>query len=78
MKICCLACLQKFSGELHGEDGETFQDWKVQFEMVTSISKWVPQMKLANLVTRPDFEGKPLLIGFSHLHLYVAGHKLVS
>ena len=27
---------QKFSGELHGEDGETFQDWKVQFEMVAS------------------------------------------
>ena len=44
--------LQKFSGESHGEDGETFQDWKVQFEMVTSICKWDPQMKLANLVTR--------------------------
>jgi len=44
--------LPKFTGESHGEDGETFQDWKVQFEMVASICKWDPQMKLANLVTR--------------------------
>ena len=44
--------LPKFTGESHGEDGETFQDWKVQFEMVAGICKWEPQMKLANLVTR--------------------------
>jgi len=44
--------LPKFTGESHGESGETLQDWKVQFEMVASICKWDPQMKLANLVTR--------------------------
>ncbi len=44
--------LPKFSGESQGMDGETFQDWRDQFELVASVCTWNPQMKLANLVTR--------------------------
>ena len=44
--------LQKYSGELTASDGETFRDWKEQFELVASACKWDPQAKLVNLVTR--------------------------
>ncbi len=46
--------LQKLSGELQGltTEGETFQDWRDQFEMVANVCRWDSQTKLVNLVTR--------------------------
>ena len=42
----------KFSGESSLVDGETFEAWREQFEMVASVSHWDPQTKLVNLTTR--------------------------
>lgn len=42
----------KFSGESSLADGETFEAWREQFEMVASVSHWDPQTKLVNLTTR--------------------------
>lgn len=44
--------LPKYAGELEGVDGESFQDWKDQFELVARVCQWDSQMELANLVTR--------------------------
>ena len=44
--------LQKFSGGPTTSDGETFQDWKDQFELVAGVCNWDSQAKLVNLVTR--------------------------
>ena len=44
--------LQKYSGEPTASDGETFRDWKDQFELVAGACKWDSQAKLVNLVTR--------------------------
>ena len=41
----------KFSGESSLADGETFEAWRGQFEMVASVSHWDPQTKLVNLTT---------------------------
>ena len=41
----------KFSGESSLADGETFEAWREQFEMVASVSHWDPQTKLVNLTT---------------------------
>lgn len=41
-----------FSGEMSLADGETFEAWREQFEMVASVSRWGPQAKLVNLTTR--------------------------
>ena len=38
--------LSKFSGEL-SEEGETFEDWLSQFEMVSSVCGWDTAAKLA-------------------------------
>ena len=42
----------KFSGESSLADGETFEAWHEQFEMVASVSHWDPQTKLVNLTTQ--------------------------
>ncbi len=44
--------LTKFSGEATEAEGETFRDWKEQFEMVASVCQWDDKAKLANLTTR--------------------------
>ena len=41
---------QKFSGE--DPDGDTFEDWIEQFEMVAKLYKWSEAAKLVNLITR--------------------------
>ena len=42
----------KFTGETDSREGETFEAWHEQFEMVASITHWDPQTKLVNLTTR--------------------------
>ena len=44
--------LTKFNGENCDGEGETFQDWIEQFEMVATVCRWDDQAKLVNLVTR--------------------------
>ena len=44
--------LPKFTGESQGVDGETFQDWRAQFELIASVFKWDDPAKLINLVAR--------------------------
>lgn len=44
--------LTKFSGEYQETEGETFRDWREQFEMVAAICRWDDQAKLVNLVTQ--------------------------
>ena len=44
--------LTKFNGENCDGEGETFQDWIEQFEMVATVCHWDDQTKLMNLVTR--------------------------
>ena len=41
---------QKFSGE--DLEGETFEDWIEQFELVAKLYKWSEAAKLVNLITR--------------------------
>ena len=41
--------IQKFTGEGQGADGETFQEWLEQFEMVADVCQWNYQTKLVNL-----------------------------
>ena len=41
---------QKFSGE--DLDGDTFEDWIEQFELVAKLYKWSEASKLVNLITR--------------------------
>ena len=43
--------LSKFSGE-QSEEGETFEDWLSQFEMVSSVCGWDTAAKLTRLTTR--------------------------
>ena len=42
----------KFNGETNIGEGETFEAWHEQFEMVAAISHWDAQAKLVNLTTR--------------------------
>ena len=44
--------LAKFSGDTHATEGETFEDWLDQFEMVAMIGQWDQHAKLVNLATR--------------------------
>ena len=44
--------LTKFTGENCDGEGEAFQDWIEQFEMVATVCRWDDQAKLVNLVTR--------------------------
>ena len=44
--------LTKFSGDVPDGEGESFSDWKEQFELVAEACHWTDQSKLVNLVTR--------------------------
>ena len=44
--------IQKFSGDEKTLDGETFQEWLEQFQMVAEVASWDHQTKLVNLTTR--------------------------
>ena len=44
--------IPKFSDEDKATDGETFQEWLEQFEMVVEIASWDSRAKLVNLATR--------------------------
>ena len=44
--------LPKFSGENRETEGETFQDWMEQFELVATMCGWNEQDKPVNLATR--------------------------
>ena len=44
--------INKFSGEDLDKEGETFQDWIEQFEMIAQMCGWDHQAKLVNLTTR--------------------------
>ena len=44
--------INKFSGEDLDKEGETFQDWIEQFEMISQMCGWDHQAKLVNLTTR--------------------------
>ena len=44
--------IPKFTGEGQGTDGETFQEWLEQFEMVADVCQWNDQTKLVNLTMR--------------------------
>ena len=43
--------LSKFSGDVSDGEGESFSDWKEQFELVAGACYWTDQSKLVNLVT---------------------------
>ena len=42
----------KFSGNDPSSEGETFEEWITQFELVAEMHKWNPQAKLIHLITR--------------------------
>lgn len=44
--------IPKYTGEERQQSGETFEDWREQFEMVATLSGRDEKMKLVNLVTR--------------------------
>ena len=44
--------LPKFSGEDQDGEGETFEDWKEQLELIADACQWNNQARLINLVTR--------------------------
>ena len=44
--------IPKFTGEEQHQGGETFEDWKEQYEMAATLGGWDDQTKLVNLVTR--------------------------
>ena len=44
--------LSKFSGEEEADEGESFQAWKEQFDMVAALCGWDNKTKLVNLTTR--------------------------
>ena len=44
--------INKFSGEELDKEGETFQDWIEQFEMIAQMCGWDNQAQLVNLTTR--------------------------
>lgn len=44
--------IDKFSGEELDKEGEMFQDWIEQFEMIAQMCSWDNQAKLVNLTTR--------------------------
>ena len=44
--------INKYSGEELDKEGETFQDWIEQFEMIAQMCGWDNQAKLVNLTTR--------------------------
>ena len=44
--------INKFSGEDLDKEGETFQDWTEQFEMIAQMCGWDNQAKLVYLTTR--------------------------
>ena len=50
--VIALPLLQRLLGEPAVPDGEAFQDWKDQFELVAGICNWDFHAKLVNLVTR--------------------------
>ena len=43
--------MSKFSGDVSDGEGESFSDWKEQFELVAGACYWTDQSKLVNLVT---------------------------
>ena len=44
--------LSKYAGETREEDGETFEDWLEQFELIADLCQWDQSSRLVNLVTR--------------------------
>ena len=44
--------LSKFSGDVSDGEGESFSDWKEQFELLAGACYWTDQSKPVNLVTR--------------------------
>ena len=44
--------LPKFGGDNAAEDGETFEEWAEQYELVASACGWGEKTKLVNLTTR--------------------------
>lgn len=44
--------IPKFIGEDRHKGGETFEEWKEQFEVLVTLGGWDDKTKLANLVTQ--------------------------